>query len=91
MDFERREIHFSGRVQGVGFRYTTYRLAQSCDVSGFVENLADGRVFLQVEGAVAELDRFFASIQDVMGHHIDDVQTHETDYTGEFTAFEIRH
>ena len=91
MEFERREMHFSGRVQGVGFRYTTYRLAQSFDVRGFVQNLADGRVFLQVEGSVAELNRFFASIQDVMDRHIDDVQSRETDYTGEFTAFEIRH
>lgn len=91
MEFERRETYFSGRVQGVGFRYTTYRIAQSCDVVGFVQNLADGRVWLQVEGPAAELDRFFASIQDVMGRHIDDVQSHETDYTGEFTAFEIRH
>ena len=35
--------------------------------------------------------KIFASIQDVMDHHIDDVQTHETNYTGEFTAFDIRH
>ena len=91
MEFERREMHFSGRVQGVGFRYTTYRLAQSFDVRGFVQNLVDGRVFLQVEGSVAELNRFFASIQDVMDRHIDDVQSRKTDYTGEFTAFEIRH
>ena len=91
MGIERREVHFSGRVQGVGFRYTTYRLAQSCDVRGFVQNLADGSVLLEVEGSVAELDRFLESIQDVMGRHIDDVQTHQTDHTGEFAEFEIRH
>ena len=91
MDIERREIHFSGRVQGVGFRYTAYRLAQSCDVRGFVQNLADGRVLLDVEGPRPELDRFLASIQDVMGRYIDEVQTRPTDCQGAFTDFEIRH
>jgi len=36
-------VHYSGQVQGVGFRYTTLLLARGYDVSGSVQNLADAR------------------------------------------------
>ncbi len=38
------KVLFSGRVQGVGFRYTTLRLARAMGVKGYVKNLEDGRV-----------------------------------------------
>jgi acylphosphatase len=56
----RREVFYSGRVQGVGFRWTVRHIAQSHAVTGFVKNLEDGRVQLVVEGATAELDRLLA-------------------------------
>ncbi|TQV86814.1 acylphosphatase [Exilibacterium tricleocarpae] len=34
----------SGRVQGVGFRYFVRDCARHCKVTGFANNLADGRV-----------------------------------------------
>ena len=37
-------IFFSGRVQGVGFRYATAQVARQFEVAGFVANLPDGRV-----------------------------------------------
>ena len=37
-------LYFSGRVQGVGFRAATQRLARGSGVEGFVQNLPDGRV-----------------------------------------------
>ena len=68
--FERREVYFSGGVQGVGFRYTTERLAARFDVRGFVQNLGDGRVLLVVEGRPEEIDRFVAAVHRAMdrGH-----------------------
>lgn len=39
-------VFFSGRVQGVGFRYSALQVAKEFDVSGFVCNLTDGRVRL---------------------------------------------
>jgi acylphosphatase len=41
---QRREVHYSGHVQGVGFRYTTRSIARGYEVTGFVQNLEDGRV-----------------------------------------------
>ena len=52
-----RRIVVSGRVQGVGFRPFTYRLAQRFALTGWVRNDA-GRVLLHVEGHDADLDRF---------------------------------
>ena len=47
---QRRETHYSGQVQGVGFRFQTLRIARAYEVAGFVRNLPDGRVELVAEG-----------------------------------------
>ena len=39
----RKHIYFSGDVQGVGFRYRSCYIAQSLGLTGWVENLWDGR------------------------------------------------
>ena len=51
----RRTSHFSGHVQGVGFRYTVADVAEDFDVRGYVRNLPDGRVELVAEGDEAEI------------------------------------
>lgn len=56
-------VTVSGQVQGVGFRFTTRRLAQKFDVSGYVMNLPDGRVRMEAEGREAELDAFFNAVK----------------------------
>ena len=73
MPRERRRVWFSGRVQGVGFRYTCRTLARGFDVAGWVRNLADGRVELVAEADATELDAFLAAIQQEMSPFIRDV------------------
>ena len=46
----RKHFYFSGRVQGVGFRYQATRLARSLGLTGTVKNLWDGRVELEAQG-----------------------------------------
>ena len=46
----RKHIYFSGRVQGVGFRYRACCIAQSLGLTGWVKNLWDGRVEMEVQG-----------------------------------------
>lgn len=89
-DAERRVVLFQGRVQGVGFRYTTRQIAADFVVSGFVENLADGRVRLVCEGTPRELDRFVAEVGTQMDRCIASVQTSVEAATHEFAGFEIR-
>lgn len=88
---ERREVHFSGMVQGVGFRYTTQRIAANYRVTGYVQNLPDGRVYLVAEGDPQELDRFIADIYHQMGDFIDSAETHRAPATGQFQRFFIKH
>jgi acylphosphatase len=59
---ERIIVHYSGRVQGVGFRATVRQIACGYEVTGTVRNLADGRVELIAEGAKAELKAFLEGI-----------------------------
>ena len=56
-----RRIVVSGRVQGVGFRPFTYRLAQRFALTGWVRN-DTGRVVLHVEGLEADLEQFEAAL-----------------------------
>src|SRR5829696_2148114 len=64
----RRTCHFTGRVQGVGFRYTVHNLAMPHDVRGYVRNLPDGRVELVMEGADGEMDQVLDSVRRKMCH-----------------------
>lgn len=73
----RRRVYYSGRVQGVGFRYTCCSLARGMDVDGHVRNLPDGRVELVAEGSPEELDRFQDAIGEAMGHYIDEAIVEE--------------
>jgi len=59
-----RHVFYTGRVQGVGFRYSTKRIASGFDVTGWVKNLPDGRVELFSQAfEVEELEAFLEDIQ----------------------------
>lgn len=73
MHRERRRLYYSGRVQGVGFRYTANRIAQNFDLSGTIRNLPDGRVELLVEGNASDLNVFLEAIAEAMKRYIEDV------------------
>ena len=67
-----KRVYFSGRVQGVGFRYETKRIAMGYEVVGTVSNLDDGRVELRVRGEELEVDDFISNIriESNLAHHI---------------------
>ncbi|HXI72340.1 MAG TPA: acylphosphatase [Verrucomicrobiae bacterium] len=86
----RLEIFYSGRVQGVGFRYTVKTVATGFEISGTVRNLPDGRVELVAEGARAELEAFRAAIRDEgLAGFIRDERVTWADAKNEFRGFEI--
>ncbi len=59
-----KRVIFEGRVQGVGFRYTVKDLARGFDVCGWVKNLPDGSVELQVMGEPTEVADFIREINE---------------------------
>jgi acylphosphatase len=87
---ERREVLYSGRVQGVGFRITAQGFARRCGLTGYVHNLPDGRVQLIAEGSTSALDRLQSLIAAEMAAFVRNTQTTVLPATGEFTAFQIR-
>jgi acylphosphatase len=68
-------VYFEGHVQGVGFRFTTFKLAKGFEVAGFVENLADG---------------FIKALNEEMASFIRDKNQSENSRASEFKGFTIR-
>lgn len=87
---QRREILFSGNVQGVGFRYTTQRIAAGYAVTGFVRNLRNGGVQVVAEGPTEEVEGFVSALQTRMQRYIRCATVDNLAATGEFSHFEIR-
>ncbi len=83
-------VLYSGRVQGVGFRYTVRQLAAGYEVTGTVRNLPDGRVELVAEGARDELEAFRQGIRDAgLGGFIRQEDAQWAGARSEFRGFEI--
>jgi acylphosphatase len=57
-------VYYEGRVQGVGFRFTTKQLARGFEVTGWVRNLADGRVELCAVGEPVEVAAFLRELEE---------------------------
>jgi acylphosphatase len=86
----RMNVLYSGRVQGVGFRYTAKTVATGFEIAGTIRNLPDGRVELVAEGSRAELEAFRAAIPDAgLAGFIRDEQVTWADAKNEFRGFEI--
>ena len=83
-------VYFSGRVQGVGFRYQVYNIAKGYETTGFVCNLTDGRVQLELEGEEAEVNNFVAEIMDQMEGFIHEVEQTDEYRHREFQGFLIK-
>lgn len=65
-------VHYSGRVQGVGFRYSVKQIAAGFEVTGEIRNLPDGRVELRVSGEREEVEAFLQAIREShLRHHIE--------------------
>ncbi len=86
----RLTLHFSGRVQGVGFRYTTVGLSKRFVVTGYVKNMPDGRVRAVVEGEPSEVAAFDDAIHAEMPRNIRETTRAEAPASGEFTGFDVR-
>ncbi len=69
---ETKRVIYEGRVQGVGFRYTTKDLARGYDVLGAVRNLPDGTVELIIAGEKGEVEEFLRDLREdsAVAHHI---------------------
>jgi len=83
-------IIVSGKVQGVGFRYSALKKANELGIKGYVRNKSDGTVYIEIEGEPETLDFFimwckngpsWSQVNDV---YIEDIPL------SNFVSFEIK-
>ena len=77
-----RRVFFSGRVQGVGFRYSTHSICSELGLRGFVRNLQDGRVEAVLQGADPTVEKAVGMIRGRFSGFIDalEVQAEVVDH-----------
>lgn len=86
------QVFYEGRVQGVGFRWTVRHLAKGFELIGWVRNLIDGRVEMQVMGQENEVRAFLEAIAaSELRAHIRKTIEHKLETPVEASGFEIRH
>jgi acylphosphatase len=86
------QVFYEGNVQGVGFRWSVRHIAKGFDVTGWVRNLPDGRVELQVNGEENEVCAFLDGImQSELRAHIRKQTEAKLETPVTTPGFEIRH
>lgn len=86
----RKRTIYSGRVQGVGFRWTARHVAESFAIGGHVRNLPNGSVELVAEGPPDQVSAFLAALGQRMAGHIEQAITFDELPDG-VSDFRIRH
>lgn len=84
-------VIYGGRVQGVGFRWTTANIARRHEVNGSVRNLADGTVEVIAQGERGAVMKFLSEVAGAMRGNIERSDSEELDVQDELAGFHIRH
>lgn len=83
-------ITITGRVQKIGFRYSTQEVATRLNILGFVQNLPDGSVYIEAEGAEEDIKTFIIWCHEgPRWAHVDKVEV-EKSAMKNFSVFEIK-
>ena len=87
----RRHMIISGDVQGVGFRYRAKYSAVYLGLTGYVRNLYDGRVELEVQGDRELISRFLMEVESVCFINIENIESKDIPVVEEERSFSVRH
>ena len=86
----RKHYYVSGSVQGVGFRYRAYHLANLLRLTGYVRNLYDGRVELELQGEESAVRGFLDKMAEGSFIYIEDVEVRNMGIDEEERGFYIQ-
>jgi acylphosphatase len=89
-DVHHETVFFTGHVQGVGFRYSTLQVAKEFEVTGRVSNLTDGRVQLDAEGNIRDVNAFVAAVEERMHGYIRRVERSSATGPAKYNDFSIQ-
>lgn len=85
----RKHLIFSGRVQGVGFRYRAMHIAQMLGLTGWVKNRWDGKVEMEVQGKREEIGKMISMLYQQRFIWIEGIEEKEIPVEKE-SSFSIR-
>ena len=87
----RREYHFQGRVQGVGFRYRCYNIAHQLHLTGFVKNEYDYSVTAEIQGEEAVIEKMIERLFQEPFIQRDHISYKPLDVIKNENTFEVRY
>lgn len=86
---KRYKILFRGRVQGVGFRYTSKMLADKLNLTGTVENLSNGDVECFIQGTDEKIDEFIRALKNQRNIKISSFDKNEAKLVDSESSYKI--
>lgn len=89
LNLVRKRIIFSGRVQNVGFRYEVFNMANRLRLTGWVKNLADGNVEMEVQGAEEKILFLIKHMKSLKRVQVTDVTIKELEIIETEDGFQI--
>ena len=73
----RKEFHFEGNVQNIGFRFEVQSHAMPLGITGYAKNNDDGSVTAQLQGSLEDINRVILSLQNIDRIQIDSITSKE--------------
>lgn len=84
-----KRIIFIGLVQGVGFRFTAFNMANRHELTGFVRNLPDGTVEMLAQGRAETIDDCIRDIEEEFGGYVRETKIEEIPPNPQYKDFKI--
>ena len=84
-----KRIIFTGRVQGIGFRFTALNIANRCKLTGFVRNMPDNSVEMLIQGSADSIADCIRDINESFTGYLRETNTEEVPYDPQFKNFKI--
>ena len=87
----RATVIYTGRVQGVGFRWQVNQIAKFFSCAGYVKNLSDGTVEVVVEGTIKDVRGMVEKVNDRMQDYWYEIKIDERAGDAHFSEFNIQY
>ena len=84
-----KRIIFTGRVQGVGFRFTARRAASRRQLTGFVRNVPDGTVEMLAQGRSEDIDDCIQDLKEYFAGYLKETSIEEIPPDPRYIDFKI--